>query len=99
MGVLGGKLGGYFGKHVGSMAANQFKKSTGVGCGPEDKSMADIGESFGKKWGGRLVPFKKGGRVKRTGPALVHKGEFVLPAGVKPTKSQVAAVRRRKAMK
>jgi hypothetical protein len=39
-----------------------------------------------------MLPFKKGGRVKKTGPALVHKGEFVLPASVKPTKSQLAKV-------
>ena len=32
--------------------------------------------------------FKTGGRVKRTGKALVHKNEYVLPAGVEPTKAQ-----------
>lgn len=70
-----------------------------------------IGSLFGKKGSaigeeiggglGDLVPFKTGGRVARTGPALVHAGEFVLPAGVAPTKAQKKAVasRKMKAMK
>ena len=33
--------------------------------------------------------YRKGGRVKKTGKALVHKGEFVLPRGVEPTKWQL----------
>ena len=41
---------------------------------------------------GSLAPFKKGGRVKRTGPAYLHKNEWVLPAGVAPTKSQKAKI-------
>jgi hypothetical protein len=45
---------------------------------------------------GSLVPFKNGGRVKKTGPALVHKNEFILPAGIKPTKQQKKAVADRK---
>ena len=36
--------------------------------------------------------YKMGGRVKKTGKALVHKGEFVLPRGVKPTKGQCTRV-------
>lgn len=62
-----------------------------------------IGKQFGKEDLGRqlgnaaaplssLIKFKKGGRVKRTGKALVHKGEFVLPRGVAPTKSQKSKV-------
>ena len=47
-------------------------------------------------YNGAMLPFKKGGRVK--GPkgkavkAIVHGGEYVLPASVKPTKAQKAAV-------
>lgn len=45
---------------------------------------------------GGLFGFKHGGRVLKTGKALVHKGEYVLPVGVKPTKAQKAAVAKRK---
>ena len=45
---------------------------------------------------GNLLPFKKGGRVPQTHsgqvPALLHSGEYVLPAGVKPTKAQMKKV-------
>ena len=57
-----------------------------------------LGASVGGLLGGelgRLTGFKKGGRVKRTGMALVHKNEFVLPVGVAPTKAQKAAVKKR----
>lgn len=35
---------------------------------------------FGNAKGRFLRGFKKGGTVKKTGPALVHKGEVVIPA-------------------
>ena len=57
-----------------------------------------LGASLGGLLGGeagKLIPFKKGGRVKRTGPALVHAGEVVLPRGVAPTKAQVKAIKKR----
>ena len=43
----------------------------------------------------KLPSFKTGGRIPRTGPINAHKGEFVLPKGVKPTPMQMAAVRKR----
>ena len=46
---------------------------------------------------GSLAPFKKGGRVPRTGRALIHKGEYILPVGVAPTKAQKAKVAKGKA--
>ena len=53
----------------------------------------------GSKIGGALgnfLPFEKGGKVPvRKGkplPALLHGGEYVLPAGVKPTKAQMKKV-------
>ena len=48
---------------------------------------------------GSLLPFKTGGAVKKTGPALLHKGEFVLSANAKPTKAQraIVAANKRKA--
>ena len=54
------------------------------------------GGAVGESLGG-LTGFKKGGRVKRTGKALVHKGEYVLPVGVAPTKAQKAKVAKKKA--
>jgi hypothetical protein len=39
-----------------------------------------------------LPGFKKGGKVKKTGPIMAHKGEYVLPASVKPTKKQMSKV-------
>ena len=50
-----------------------------------------------------LLAFKKGGKVpgkKGKGKlAVVHGGEYILPVGVKPTKSQKSAVAKRKAKK
>ena len=46
---------------------------------------------------GDLVAFEKGGHVKKTAPALVHAGEYVLPKGVKPTAAQKKAVAKGKA--
>ena len=54
------------------------------------------GGELGSALGG-LTGFKNGGRVKRTGKALVHKGEYVLPVGVAPTKTQKAKVAKKKA--
>lgn len=45
---------------------------------------------------GGLSGFKNGGKVTRTGKALVHKGEYVLPANAKPTKAQMAIVAKNK---
>jgi hypothetical protein len=56
------------------------------------------GRSIGGDIGGVLGDsFKTGGKVKRTGKALVRKGEYVLPANAKPTKSQRAIVAKNKA--
>ena len=46
---------------------------------------------------GSLAPFKKGGPIKRTGPIYAHKGEYILPKGVKPTATQKKAVAKGKA--
>jgi hypothetical protein len=61
-----------------------------------------IGGKSGRNIGGELGgilgdSFKTGGKVKRTGRALVHKGEYVLPANTKPTKAQRAVVAKNKA--
>jgi hypothetical protein len=58
--------------------------------------MGEIGSLLGGV-AGSFLPFKKGGKVpgKKGKPlkAIVHGGEFVLPAGVKPTKTQLAKVK------
>ena len=46
-----------------------------------------------------LLGFKKGGRVKKTGKALVHKKEFIVKSGIKVTKSQKMKVQKRKESK
>jgi hypothetical protein len=72
-----GWIGGLLGNAAGQLGGQYFGGDRG----------RDVGGTVGSALGS-LLPFKKGGRVKRTGPALVHKGEYVLPKGVKPTKSQ-----------
>ena len=58
------------------------------------KQGSDLGAKIGGMAGGDLIPFKKGGKVKKTTPALLHKNEFVLPANVKPTKAQMDKVKK-----
>jgi hypothetical protein len=67
MGKIGEMLGGAFGGAVG-------KKYGG-------KTGGKIGKSLGKI-AGSLVPFKKGGMVKKTGAILAHKGELVVPSSM-----------------
>ncbi len=84
MGLIGGLLGSAAGRGVGQY----FGGSAG----------GNAGQQVGNILGG-FLPFKKGGKVP--GPngkpvkAIVHGGEFVLPAGVKPTAAQKKAVRAR----
>jgi len=83
MGLFSG-LGKLFGSGIGSLIGG--KKGSAIG--------EEIGGGIGD-----LVPFKKGGRVMKTGAILAHKNEFVLPAGVKPTKAQRMAVAKGKKRK
>ena len=54
-----------------------------------------LGGLFGAA--GTLLPwYETGGKVKQTGPAMVHKNEYVLPANAKPTKRQRAIVKKNK---
>lgn len=95
MGVVGNLLGNLLGGAVGSLAGDVFGGVTGIG----GKEGGQIGKDIGGQLLGSLIPFRKGGRVKRTTPALLHKGEYVLPAGVKPTKAQIQKVSAKKARK
>jgi hypothetical protein len=95
MGVIGRKLGSALGRAFGNFSGQKLGKFTGIGA---DKGGA-IGEDIGGDILGKLIPFKKGGRVKKTGPIYAHKGEYVLPKGVAPTKKQLMKVAKKKASK
>lgn len=92
MGVIGRKLGQFIGRGLGNFAGQKLGKFTGIGA----EKGGNIGEDIGGDVLGHLIPFKKGGRVKKTGPILAHKGEFILPKGVAPTKTQKARVFKKK---
>lgn len=65
MGLIGGLLG-----QAGGALAGGF-------LGGQKGSQA--GQQIGGILGSNFLPFKKGGMVEHTGPALVHKGEMVVP--------------------
>lgn len=90
MGKIGREIFSALGQGIGNFAGQHLGKHTGIGAEEGAKRGADIGAMIGD-----LLPFKKGGRVKRNTRALLHKGEFVLPKGVKPTKAQIKAVRKK----
>jgi len=82
MGFFGSLLGGEIGKLIGG------KKHSGLGS-----TLGTIAGDF--------LPFQTGGAVKvakgrKTQKALLHKGEYVLPANAKPTKAQKAVVAKNK---
>ena len=81
---MGIKLGAILGRALGSIGSALLPVK-GIDGG-------QVGETLGG-----LTGFKNGGAVKRTGKALVHKGEYVLPKNAKPTKAQRAVVAKNKA--
>lgn len=89
MGLFGHELGKIGGGIIGGIAGGLIGGKKGKKIG--SKLGADIGGTAGLAY----PAFKKGGKVKKTGLALVHKNEFVLPAGVEPTKAQKDAVAKR----
>ena len=88
-GELAGKWGG--GKLGGKIGGLFGKKDLG----------GKLGGGIGGILGKHLLPFKKGGKPpgSKPVPALLHPGEYVLPKGIKPTKVQVAAVKKIKLKK
>lgn len=73
MGLIGSKLGSIAGSGLGEAIGGKYGGSLG----------AKVGREFGSVAGGALgalAPFEKGGKVTKTGPALLHKGEIVVPA-------------------
>jgi hypothetical protein len=78
---------GMFGSLLGNLAGglgSKFLPIPGVNGG-------ELGGALGG-----LLPFKTGGAVKKTGPAYLHKGEFVLSPGLKPTAYQRKVVSQNK---
>ncbi len=76
---------------VSGFLASQVGKKVG-GKGIEGDV---LGALFGAA--GSFLPwYETGGKVKHTGPAMVHKDEYVLPANAKPTKRQKAIVKKNK---
>jgi len=94
MGRIGKALGRLAGGAFGHFAGRRLKKYTGV----DENRGKSVGESIGGQLG-ELLPFKKGGRIRKTGPIYAHKGEFILPKGVAPTKKQLAKVAKGKRRK
>ena len=90
MGLFGAQLGGLVGGQLGGMA--------GAKLGNQQAGQ-QVGQIIGSAGGAAIPWFKKGGRVKRTGYAVVHAGEYILPKGVKPTKAQTAKVAKGKRRK
>ena len=93
MGGLGAVIGSEAGGGLGRLIGKKIGGRRGGDAG------ANIGRAAGGIAGAAFPLFKKGGKVNKTGLALVHKGEYVLPAGVKPTKAQKAKVAKKKAKK
>jgi hypothetical protein len=88
-----GGLGALFGRGAGKALGGAVGKLIGGKAGK--KLGASLGGEAGTLAGATLVPYKNGGKVPKTGPALLHKNEFVLPAGVKPTAAQKKEVAKR----
>lgn len=80
-----GLIGGLLGQAAGSVAGNYLGGAKGGQAGQQ------IGGILGN-----FLPFKNGGMVKHTGPALIHKGEMVVPKHLvkKVPKSVKTAMRR-----
>jgi hypothetical protein len=87
--IAGGAAGGWLGSQI--MRKLRLKKNKYIDF---ETMGASAGAALGGL-GGAMLPFKNGGKIKSTGRAYMHEGEFVLPKGVKPTKSQVKRVRKR----
>jgi hypothetical protein len=74
MGVIGEQIGQYGLGTLGEMVGKKYGGSAGASAGKK------IGSVIGGVAGGALIPFRAGGKVMKTGPALLHKGEIVVPA-------------------
>jgi len=101
MGAIGilasNEIGGLAGREGAGMIAKK------LGAGRQGQEVArNIGNGAGRAIGaalGAFSPFARGGQVpasKGMGyPALLHGQEYVLPYGIKPTKKQIQAVKKK----
>ena len=62
----------------------------------KSREAKQIGATLGAIQGQRILGFKNGGRIKKSGKALLHKGEFVVSKRSKVTKKQKSVVRKNK---
>jgi hypothetical protein len=90
-----GKVGKFIGHHLGGMIGHHAGKRLGKYTGIHAERGKKIGETLGAIAGEHLVPFKKGGKIKKNGKIYAHKGEFILPKGVSPTTHQLKVVKKR----
>ena len=80
MGVIGTAIGTYGGAGLGEFLGKSLDKKIGSGNIAQEAGK-NIGRVVGGAAGALLpLPFAKGGKVKKTGPALLHKGELIIPA-------------------
>lgn len=85
---------GLFGGIAAGIGANAIRRSEFAKKHP---LLGDV-TAGGLTMLGALSPYEQGGRVTARQPAVLHGGEYVLPKGIKPTKAQMKAVGKRKAM-
>ena len=81
---------GFFGSLLGNWIGGEIAGKKHKGLGSTLGSIA-----------GDFLPFETGGRVevkkgRKTQKAILHKGEYVLPANSKPTKKQMSIVAKNK---
>tara|TARA_R110002126_G_scaffold78877_2_gene196182 strand:+ start:420 stop:698 length:279 start_codon:yes stop_codon:yes gene_type:complete len=88
-----GKFGSFLGREVGGWLGRRAVQAAG-GDSRHDACASQLGSAAGESVG-KYIPFKKGGRVRKNTRALLHKGEYVLPKGVPPTKKQIMAVKKK----
>ena len=82
--ITGGAVGREVGRFFGGLGHHK------------DEASRERAREHGGKVGQGILGFKKGGRVKKTGKALVHKKEFIVKSGIKVSKSQKMKVQKRK---
>jgi len=77
---IGKSLGGIAGKALGGVAGGLIGGKQGRKLG--SSLGGKLGSTAGAIGGAGLTAFKKGGMVKRTMIAKVHKGELIVPASM-----------------
>ena len=76
-GAVGGAIGRKVGGAIGRKAAGERGHHAGKAVG---EKIGRAGGSAAGATAGEYLSFRKGGKVNKTGLALLHKGELVVPA-------------------